>query len=365
MHYRMDLIACATALGLVTLIAGCSKTSPNSAEARTSSAGASDDIPDVLAKIGDQPVTMADVRAQIGNDLDRLDFDYKRNRSRAIGAALEQILQNRVIDEEARKQGKTIEELVMAEAGGSYEPSEIEVSAWYNENQARTGGRPLDQLKSQIADLLRRKKREAAADKLQARLNKERQVAIMFKPYRLSFNNENAPTLGKPGAPVTVVEFSDFQCPFCRSFAPNLHLIEKQFGDKVQVVYRQYPIPSLHPFAAKAAEASLCANEQGKFWALHDLMFVEQSRLSVSDLKDKARRLGMNGGKFDSCLDSGKYVEQVQRDIAEGARSGITGTPAIFVNGIEVPGGAVPLETVAAAIQHEIDQSSSATTKGK
>jgi protein-disulfide isomerase len=153
---------------------------------------------------------------------------------------------------------------------------------------------------------------------------------------------------------VTLIEFSDFQCPFCRQFAPTIHQINKNYGDKIQIVYRQYPIPSLHPFAFKAAEASLCAHEQGKFWGLHDMMFAEQERLTVTDLKDKAGRLGMDKAKFTSCLDTGKYTEQVQRDMQEAVRAGATGTPAIYVNGVEVPGGAVPYNTIAAAIEREL-----------
>jgi protein-disulfide isomerase len=182
-------------------------------------------------------------------------------------------------------------------------------------------------------------------------------VTVNFKPYRLAFTNEGAPALGKKGAPVEVVEFSDFQCPFCQRFAPTLKRVEQEFGDKVYIVYRQYPIPSLHANAIKAAEASLCAHEQGKFWELHDLMFAEQDRLDVTNLKEKARRLGMNQSRFNSCLDSGRYVEQVQKDQQEGARTGMTGTPAVFVNGIEIPGGAVSYEVVREAIQKELTRS--------
>jgi len=150
-------------------------------------------------------------------------------------------------------------------------------------------------------------------------------VALSFEPYRLSFSNAGAPTMGPESAPVTLVEFSDFQCPYCRAAAPTLKQVANKYGDKVHIVYRQYPIASLHPFALKAAEASLCANEQGKFWPLHDRMFDDQTKLGVSDLKQQARELGMDGKKFDACLDAGKYVEQVQNDMKEGQRSRVAG----------------------------------------
>ncbi len=337
-------------------LAGCSKSGTEKAQAAPSAVAADEALPEVLATIGNERVTLEDVRSRVGDQLDQIESQYRRARSKTVENALQEILRERVIEGEAKKQGKTIEELVLAEAGGTYDPTDVEIEAWYKENQARLGGRTVDQIRSQIADLLRKQKRESAAEKLQNRLNLERKVTVTFKPYRLAFNNGDAPVLGKPGAPVTLVEFSDFQCPFCRQFAPNMRQIEKNFGDKVQLVYRQYPIPSLHPFAFKAAEASLCANEQGKFWELHDMMFGEQDKLTVMDLKEKARRLGMDQKKFDSCLDTGKYTERVQKDMQEGTRVGVTGTPAIFVNGVELPGGAVPYSTVAAAIEKELSR---------
>ena len=340
--------------------ASCSKTGPDAAQAAPSGAVGAQ-VPDVLATIGDQKITLADLRDRVGDELDQLDANYNKARSRTIESALTDMLRERVINEEAKKQGKSMEDLVLAEAGGTFEPTEIEVNTWYNENQERLRGRTMDQLRGQIVELLRKQKKEKAEQALEARLNKTRNVKVNFEPYRLAFDNSGSPTLGKKGSKVTVVEFSDFQCPFCRQFAGNLRELGREYGDRVEVIYRQYPIPSLHPFAFKAAEASLCANEQGKFWELHDLLFTDQEHITVKDLKEKARRLGMDDSKFNSCLDTGKYTEQVQRDMAEGSKAGVTGTPAVFVNGIEVPGGAVPYPTVAAAVERELQRTG--TTK--
>jgi protein-disulfide isomerase len=336
------------------VLAACTKSSPDSAEAAPSTTSSDPAIPQVLATIGTEEVTLSDIRARVGDRLDQLETQYLKSRSKTVEDALQEIMRERVIIAEANKTGKTIEDLVLAEAGGTYDPTDVEIESWYNENKARLGTRTLDEVRGQIGDLLRKKRRDDAAEKLQSRLNAERKVAIKFQPFRLSFANEGSPTLGKPGAPVTLVEFSDFQCPFCKQFAPTLHQLDKNFGDKLQIVYRQYPIPSLHPNAFKAAEASLCAHDQGKFWAMHDMMFGEQDRLSVTDLKEKARRLGMDASKFNTCLDTGRYTEQVQRDAQEAVRSGATGTPAVYVNGVEVPGGAVPYATIAAAVEREL-----------
>ncbi|HEU4799700.1 MAG TPA: DsbA family protein [Gemmatimonadales bacterium] len=338
-----------------TGVTGCSGRDASGTE--TPPAGsppAASDIPEVLATIGDEQVTMADVRQQAGERLEQLETQYHKSRSQLVESSLQAILQERVLNAEAVKQGKTMDELVLAEAGGSFEPNEVEVAAWYQSNQDRVRGRTLEQLRPQIGGLLRAEKRNAALARLESRLNQDRDVTIHFQPWRMTFHNAGAPTAGKSGAAVTVVEFSDFQCPFCGRFVPTLQRIKQDFGDRVEVVYRQFPLTSIHPNAFKAAEASLCANEQGKFWEMHDMMFAEQDRLSVRELKAMPGRLGMKQSDFDACLDSGRYVEQVQNDLAEGNRAGITGTPAVFVNGVELPGGAVSYEEVAKAIEKEL-----------
>ncbi len=119
------------------------------------------------------------------------------------------------------------------------------------------------------------------------------------------------------------------------------------------MVFRQFPLRNIHPEAQKAAEASLCAEDQGKFWEMHDLMFEEQSKLGVADLKDKAQRLGLDTGEFEQCLDSGKYQEQVQEDVMAGVQAGVTGTPAVFING-RFLNGAQPYEALAEIIDEEL-----------
>jgi protein-disulfide isomerase len=312
------------------------------------------DLPEVLATIGSESVSVADVRVRAGEQLDQLDMQYRRTRDKLVGSALDSIIHERLIAAEAKKTGKTAEELILAEMKGSPNPSEIEISAWYNDNLQRMGGRSLDQVRSQIVTLLARDRRNDALLKLDQRLSAERLVTVAFQPYRLTFSNEGAPTLGKKNAPVTLVEFSDFQCPYCQAAAPVLKQVAEKFGDQVHIVYRQYPITSIHPFAFKAAEASLCANEQGKFWELHDAMFADQKKLAVSDLKATARRLGLDSKKFDGCLDSGRYVEQVQNDVREAQRISANGTPAMYINGTYVEGGSVPFSVLESLLQREI-----------
>jgi protein-disulfide isomerase len=153
---------------------------------------------------------------------------------------------------------------------------------------------------------------------------------------------------------VTLVEFMDFGCPYCARFSVTAHQLASEFGDRLRVVYRQFPIANLHPAAPKAAEASLCAHEQGAFWAIHDSMFANQRRLEVTDLKVLARQLGMDADRFDQCLDGGRYAEQVRSDLKEGMRLGISGTPAAFLNGMPLEGGAVTFDAAAEAVRAEL-----------
>jgi protein-disulfide isomerase len=359
---RAYVIAIAACLSLGAVLAGCSDqkaaaAAPSKA-ATPASPNAGDDIPAVLAEVGSEKITLADVRSRVGDNLDQLEARYRQNRFALIDKTLQEILRDRVLGEEAKKQGKTIDQLVEAEIGGSVEPTETEISQWYLENRARLGGRTLDQIKPQVVDLLRQDRRKKAMAKLEERVNKDRQVTIHLEPYRYTLNNEGAPARGPADARVTFVEFSDFQCPFCGRFFPVMKQLEEKYGDKVRIVYRQYPIPSLHPNAFKAAEASLCANDQGKFWELHDAMFQAQEQLTVRELKEKAGRLGLDQKKFDSCLDTGRYTEQVQEDIKEGGRIGVTGTPALFVNGVQIEGGSVPFDVVAKVIDKELARAS-------
>jgi len=350
--------AAAAALLLLAVAAGCSnQKAASAAESKAPSEApplAASDIPNVLATVGSDSITMSDIRARVGDNLDQLEARFRQNRFTVINNALQDALHERVLGAEAKKQGKTVDQLVEAELGAPIEPSETDISTWYLANTSRVGNRPIDQIRPQIADFLRKERRKQATEKLDQRLNQTNKVTIHLEPYRLTLNNEGAPAMGPKDAKVTLVEFSDFQSPFCGRFYPTLKQVEQKYADKVRIVYRQYPIPSLHPNAFKAAEASLCANDQGKFWELHDLMFQEQEQLTVRELKEKAKRVGMDQKKFDSCLDSGRYTERVQDDIKEGARSGVTGTPALFVNGIEIPGGAVSFDVVAKALDAEL-----------
>ena len=147
-------------------------------------------------------------------------------------------------------------------------------------------------------------------------------------------NIDGSPTMGNKDAKVTIVEFSDYQCPFCgRNFKQTFPQILGDYikSGKVRYIFRDFPLESIHPLAFKASEAALCAGEQGKYWEMHDALFSNQTKLAPADLLAHAKSVGADEGKFQACLASGRQAEKIRVDLAEGRKLGITGTPGFFL----------------------------------
>ncbi len=174
-------------------------------------------------------------------------------------------------------------------------------------------------------------------------------------PARAEVEIEGHPMKGSPDAPVTIVEFSEFQCPFCARYTQETFpLIDETYiqTGKVKYVFRHFPL-SFHENAQKAAEASACAEEQGMFWEYHDVLFANQDALDVASLKRYAEELGLDTAKFNACLDSGAMADKVQKDASDAASLGVSGTPAFFINGIALT-GAQPFSAFQSLIEEEL-----------
>jgi protein-disulfide isomerase len=174
---------------------------------------------------------------------------------------------------------------------------------------------------------------------------------------KVSFD-DNDPVQGSKDAPITIIEFSDFQCPYCAKFyTQTLPQIRDNYINtgKVKFVYRDYPL-SFHQYAKKAAEAADCAQEQGKFWEFHDMIYENQASLNNEKLKQYAIDLGLNTNEFNTCLDSGKMSQEVMKDFQDGSSYGVTGTPAFFINGTKLV-GAQPYEAFQRIIEQELNSS--------
>jgi protein-disulfide isomerase len=178
---------------------------------------------------------------------------------------------------------------------------------------------------------------------------------IAQEAVRTDISTTGFPARGPATAPVTIVEFSDFECPFCGRLFPTLTAVENIYLNRVRIVYRQFPLRRIHPLAQKAAEASLCAHEQGRFWDMHDSLFSDQEHLTIDALKARAVALKLDTAAFDACLDSGKEAAAIERDIAEGTKAGVTGTPAMFING-QMLVGARPFAEIQMIIEEELQR---------
>jgi protein-disulfide isomerase len=171
---------------------------------------------------------------------------------------------------------------------------------------------------------------------------------------RRSIDIGNAPVKGPSNAPVTIVEFSDFQCPFCGRVVPTVRQIEQNYGGKVKVAFKQMPLP-FHNMAQKAAEAALAANAQGKFWEMHDKMFGNQRALDQASLEQYAQEIGLDVNRFKADLESGKYKDAIEADKRLGQSLGATGTPTFFVNG-RILVGAQPYDQFQTVIDEELSK---------
>ncbi|MFY0575369.1 DsbA family protein [Cystobacter fuscus] len=173
----------------------------------------------------------------------------------------------------------------------------------------------------------------------------------------------NAPVTGAKNAPVTIVAFSDFECPFCGRVVPTLHQLEQEYKGKIRVAFKNQPLP-MHPNAKPAAEAALAAHEQGKFWEYHDKLFANQRALDRASLEKYAQELGLDVNKFKAALDSGKFTAQVTADMAEAGRVGVTGTPSFFINGRSLV-GAQPVDAFKRIIDEELKKKGSVAADQK
>lgn len=269
-------------------------------------------------------------------------------------AALDEIIATTLIDQEAKARGMASAALTALEVTSKAEAvDEADVMAWYQSNQARVQGAPLDQVRAPIRQLLAEERLEAARQRYLDTLKMKTPVKIVLEPPRQTVAEAGRAAQGPANAPIQMIEFSDFQCPYCLRAYPTLMKVLQTYGDRIRFVYRHYPLKN-HPQARPAAEAAQCANEQGKFWPYHNHLFSAGNQLSDADLKQAAVAVGADPVKFNACFDSHKYSADVDTDIAAADEAGVTGTPAFFINGRMLT-GAQPLEAFKRLIDEELE----------
>jgi protein-disulfide isomerase len=305
-----------------------------------------------IAEVDDRLIFASDLEKYAGREL----AAQRENLYKLEKQKLDQYITAFLLTEEAKKRSVSVEAVLEQEVNSKVLPvGDDEIEVFYKANRARIGG-DLNKVKKQIRDYLHNQKIEAQKALFFKSLRSNAKVVTYLKPppvFRTEISFAGEPFRGSEKAPVTIVKFEDFQCPFCKQIQPTVNALLSRYDGKVSLVHKDLPLESLHPQARQAAEAARCAHEQGKFWEYHDKLYATAPKASADDLKSYAKDVGLNADSFDRCFASGKYKEVVQRDLNEGAQLGLTGTPTFFINGREISGNQ-PSEAFEAIIDEEL-----------
>ena len=301
---------------------------------------------DVVAEIGGRKVTRAELeRKKAGRLLQARNQFYLAERE-----ALKQFVDERLLEEKAQAEHLSVEQLVERDITSRVtDPTEDQLKVYY---EGLDTEEPFPAVRDKILSHIREVRAgKARAEYLKA-LHNQYSVLITLSPPTAEVSLDGAAVRGPQNASVTVVEFADYECPYCQQIHSDLKKLMQQFDGKMAFAFQDCPLP-MHRHAVKAAEAARCAGAQGAFWEYHDLLFEKGGKLEVAQLKEYARSLKLDGGQFDKCLDSGEQAAAVQKGLHDAKELGITGTPSFFINGHFVS-GAVKFQDLREMVDREL-----------
>jgi predicted DsbA family dithiol-disulfide isomerase len=302
-----------------------------------------------IARIGDQTVYDEDLLPSISGKL----FQLKIQEYELKSKELENLVNRRLLESAAKSKGLSteafLEQMVYRDLAP---PTASEVEAFYLAQKDKVN-RPLIEVSSQMEQALTEARRTQARHEYMSNLHQKFAVNIMLPRPRSDVAPDLFRLRGNPDAPVTIVEFSDFQCPYCRAAEPTIKEVLDKYKDKVRFSYRDFPLKQVHPLAEQAAEASRCAGEQDKFWEYHKLLYANQAKLDQAGLTEHARMVGLNLNRFSACLASGKFKAAIESDFQAGIRAGVSGTPTFYINGVFLS-GSQPLSAFEKIIDTEL-----------
>jgi protein-disulfide isomerase len=265
---------------------------------------------------------------------------------------LDSMIDDQVLKQEASRLKRSVKDLLDEEVDSQVSvPTSSDVEGYYLGIKDRIG-RPLEEVRPQIIASLTEARRRNAYDNYLSGLRLHARVVVLLAPPRAVVAVDPKRVRGPANAPVTVVEFSDFQCPYCGAAEDTLHQLTLKYPVQIRLAYRDFPL-DFHPRSRPAAEASRCALAQGKYWQYHDLLFANQQHLEDGDLSKFAGQLGMDLRSFNECLTRKTYADDIRHDVEDGEKLGTTGTPEFFVNGIAVH-GAVSLDELSRIVDAEL-----------
>jgi protein-disulfide isomerase len=310
-----------------------------------------------VARIGDQAIYDDDLLPSISGQLWQLknqEYDLKTK-------ALVNIVNQRLLEAAAKSKGLSTDAFLEQTVDRNVPPpSTAEIEAYYLAQKDRLN-RPLNEVRPQLEQALAQAKRQQARQDYIDQLRKSSGVAILLRRPKIEVTADPARMRGNPNAPITIVEFGDFQCPFCQAVQPTLKAVMDKYQGKVRLGFRDFPLRQIHPQAQQAAEAGRCAGEQGKFWEYHDLLYANQGRLDPNGLKEYAHTAALDVERFDACLAGGKFKPQIESDLQSGTGAGVTGTPGFYINGVPLT-GAQPFSEFEKIIDSQLAESESKIT---
>ncbi|MBI3782362.1 MAG: thioredoxin domain-containing protein [Deltaproteobacteria bacterium] len=303
---------------------------------------------DTVATVGSKTISRADLDKHVKAKM----LQVESQRFQVLSEGLDELIATELFEQEAKARSIAVADLVKQEVEAKVKsPSDDEIKKVYEENKDELEGQTLETVKPQIVQYLRQQQLAERNEAFINELRKKYKTTVALKPPVVNVSDGGRTARGKIGAPITIIEFSDYECPYCKRAFTTVEQVLKTYGDKIRFVHRDFPLP-FHESARPAAEAALCANAQGKFWEYQDKLFPSED-LSEAKLKSLAKDVGLDTGKFDDCLTKKPNGATIDKDVADGTEAGVNGTPAFFING-RMLSGAQPFEKFKEIIDDEL-----------
>ena len=282
-----------------------------------------------IAMLGDQPIYEEDLLPLAGAELLQLDNQKHDLRMKA----LQDLVKQRLLEREARSEGLSIEAFLVETVDRTVPPpTAAEIETYYLAHPD-VMTRPLHEVRSRLELVIAKAKKDGARKRYLDQLQRKVGLSLLWSRPRAEIGVDRTRIRGNPEAPVTIVEFADFQCPECSQVQPALARVMDKYKGKVRLGFRDFPLRKIHAEAQQAAEAARCAGEQGRFWEYHDLLFNPAARLDPYSLREYARTAAMDVDRFGACLVSEKFAASIESDVQSGLRSGVSATPTFYING--------------------------------
>ena len=333
-------------LPVLLLLASCrsgNEARPAVAAVAATAAPVTADRQAVVARLDGEPIHAGDVDDRVKGGLIRAEVEYRESTHKLRAQGLEELVDQRLAERKAKAEGLTREAYVEREVKALVkDPTDGEMRALYEQAKARGQELPpFEVVRPEITRFITERKTQEALEQVHVKLRESAKLESLLPALQLPRVDVDTkgPSLGADGAAVTIVAFSDYECPYCKQADPAVKQIVEAYPGKVRLVFREFPLPN-HRHAQKASEAALCAGDQGKYWQMNEKLFANQEALEVAKLKEYARAVGLEQTAFDKCLDGGAKAKDIEASMKAGEDAGVSGTPSFFINGRPLSGAA-------------------------